>query len=133
MIRLLCNALFQRHFDYQCTSCFFLFNKNINTQAPNKTKQIPKSLVRITTPCPHIGATHFRIINLLPVSESVESSITTTVISFSLTYSGLHSIGIILDHMRHWICLCKKQTQDKELYVFLNRKYGLNLTTALSM
>ena len=81
MKRLLRNALMQPHFDYSCASLFSLLNKSSKTEDSGSTKQMHTSLLR-SSPRSHIDAIHLGKINWFPVSERVESSITTTACKY---------------------------------------------------
>ena len=77
LIRLLCNAFIQSHFDYRSISNFSLPNKNVKHKlqtAQNKCLRLVLDL----TPRSHTGAAHSRKMGLLPVSERVESCIATS-------------------------------------------------------
>ena len=76
--RLLCNALFQPHFDYGCFSWFPLLKRNLKLKlqkAQNKCIHFCLNL----PPKSHINPSQFRKINWLPVSNRVEYCIANTV------------------------------------------------------
>ena len=119
--RLLCNALFQPHFDYGCFSWFPLLKRNLKLKlqkAQNKCIHFCLNL----PPKSHINPSQFRKINWLPVSNRVEYCIANTVFKYwnglywdvFMKCLSLHSADMAQDHRWHWTYLCGKQIHGKK-------------------
>ena len=79
--RLLCNALIQSHFDYQCSSWFPLLTKNSKLKLQNAQNKCIRFCLNLP-PISHSYQSHFRKINWLPVSHRVEYCIANTVFKY---------------------------------------------------
>ena len=79
--RLLCNALIQPHFDYECFSWFPTLKTNLKLKvqkAQNKSIRFCLNL----PPRSHIDPSHFRKINWLLVIDRVEYCIANTTFKY---------------------------------------------------
>ena len=107
--RLLYNALIQPHFDHGCSSWFPLLKKNLKLKLQRaQNKCIPFCLN--LPPRSHIDPWHFRKINWLPTSDTVEYCIASAVLSIGMElyqdifmkYLNHHSADITQDRRWHW-------------------------------
>ena len=79
--RLLCNALIQPHFDYECSSWFSLLKKNLKLKLPKAQSKCIRFCLNLPLRS-HIDPSHFRKTNWLPVSDRVEHCIANTVFKY---------------------------------------------------
>ena len=79
--RLLCNALIQPHFDYECSSWFPLLKKNLKLKLQKAQNKCICFCLNLP-PRSHINPSHFRKINWLPVSAIVEYCIANIVFKY---------------------------------------------------
>ena len=129
--RLLCNAIIQPYFNYECFSWFPIFKKNLKLKLQkNQNKWIRFSLN--LPPRSHIDPSHFGKINWLPAVAKQN-----TVLRLPFLRTGmelyqdifmkcfsLHCAGIVQDHRRHWTYLCGKKIQGTKVYSSQGQKYG---------
>ena len=87
-IRLLCNALIQPYFDYECTSWYPLVSKLLKT----KLKIVQNKCIRFCFKLPlrgHINPSYFRKINWLPVESRAELRTSTTSTTVFKYWKGI--------------------------------------------
>ena len=127
--RLLCNAIIQQYFNYECFSWFPILKKNLKLKLQkDQSKWIRFSLN--LPPRSHIDPSHFRKINWLPFGAKQN-----TVLRLPFLRTGmelyqdifmkcfsLHCAGMVQDHRRHWTYLCGKKNTGHKSISFLGPK-----------
>ena len=109
-------ALIQTHFDYGCTSRSPppLLNKNLKYKVQAAPKKMHPTLPW-STPRSHIGSIHLRKINLLPVSERVESCIATVANILKRDCTIIYQWYIQAFIQKLYISLSKLNTEQQPL------------------
>ena len=130
--RLLCNALIQPYFDYDCTSWYPLLNKAFKKRFQTTQNKCIRYCLDLPSRS-HMSATHCRKINWLPVDLRVELCTATSVYKYrnqlaSSYFNDIFTPSLNRYNTRSQMALnipLRKTALGLKIYRFLDLKYGL--------